>query len=430
METTDGLEPLGVGLSLHPDPTFLEMVIPLLDGVDFIEIAPETVWCARGDGTLTFSDSADLFTRLARRFPVAAHGLGLSPGTVMAGEPNDDWQRHWLEMAAASQRRFDFVWYLDHLGVARQGAHISALPLPLSDDVAEVEAVIESVRALRTVNPFAGFENAAWYFKRCVDEPALVARLVEESGAWLLLDAHNVFTQCINGGIDWKSVIDALPLHRVLCMHVSGGSESEPEWLPSGRVMRLDSHDDAVPDTVFDILEYAAHRAPNLRGIVLERMEGTFAAEGADRLEHELQRLRAIWNRLRPNRRVNELGAPPHRDRLPQSEREAAGRRQDQLILAAHAANPRAVLGNDAPPPTESDGLRLTALITQKLRFERLLRGASEFESAFDADPTAFVKTFDRYAREVSPTAFFPSEERALWAAWSESGSSLGASPP
>lgn len=423
-----GLEPLGVGLNLYPDPTFLESVAPLLEHIDFIEIAPETVWTTSPDGALTFGASAELLAPLARRFPVAGHGLGLSPGTVMTGDSHDIWQHRWLEMAAASQQRFDFVWYLDHLGVVRQGGNTSVLHLPMSDDAAEIEAMAESVRALRAVNPFAGFENAAWYFKRCADEPALVARLIEDSGAWMLLDAHNVFTLCINHGLDWKTVIDALPLHRVLCMHVSGGSQSDSGWLPSGRVMRLDSHDDAVPDTVFDILEYAAHRAPNLRGIVLERLEGTFEVEGAARLEHELRRVRAIWNRVRPNRRVDPLDAPASRDRLPQEAREAAARRQHQLILAAHAANPLAILGKNAPPPSEVDGLRLSALITQKLRFERLLRAIPALENDFDANPTAFVKTFDRYAREVSPTAFFPSEERALWTAWIASGYSRGAS--
>lgn len=38
---------------------------------------------------------------------------------------------------------------------------------------------------------------------------------------------------------------------RVLELHLSGGSDSGPDWLPSRRVLRLDSHDGAVPEPVW-----------------------------------------------------------------------------------------------------------------------------------------------------------------------------------
>ena len=67
-------------------------------------------------------------------------------------------------------------------------------------------------------------------------------------------------------------------------------------------------------------------------------------------------------------------------------------------------------------------GLRMTALLVAKLRFERLLRGSPEAEAWFDRAPEAFTAAFHRYHVEVPPAAFFPREEGAAFARWMERG--------
>ena len=64
------------------------------------------------------------------------------------------------------------------------------------------------------------------------------------------------------------------------------------------------------------------------------------------------------------------------------------------------------------------DGVRMTALLVARLRFERLLRACPEAEAAFAAQPAAFAADFRRYHAEVAPTAFFPAGEAALYRAW------------
>ena len=90
-----------------------------------------------------------------------------------------------------------------------------------------------------------------------------------------------------------------LDLAKVIEIHVSGGGESSPAWLPSGRVLRLDSHDGAVPELVWRMLEAVAPRCPNLRGVTLERMEGTLRDGDELVLAGEFERLRAIVQRRR-----------------------------------------------------------------------------------------------------------------------------------
>lgn len=66
----------------------------------------------------------------------------------------------------------------------------------------------------------------------------------------------------------------------------------------------------------------------------------------------------------------------------------------------------------------DADGVRMTALLVARLRFERLLRGSPVAEASFDRDPAAFARDFRRYHREVPPRAFFPRDEAALFGAW------------
>jgi uncharacterized protein (UPF0276 family) len=103
-----------------------------------------------------------------------------------------------------------------------------------------------------------------------------------------------------NFGFDPADYLRRLDLAKVIEIHVSGGGESSPAWLPSGRVLRLDSHDSAVPELVWRMLESVAPRCPNLRGVTLERMEGTVADGDELLLAYELDRVRAI---VQPQRR-------------------------------------------------------------------------------------------------------------------------------
>jgi hypothetical protein len=64
----------------------------------------------------------------------------------------------------------------------------------------------------------------------------------------------------------------------------------------------------------------------------------------------------------------------------------------------------------------DADGVRMTALLVARLRFERLLRGSPDAEAWFDRDPADFSATFKRYHAAVLPTAHFPRAEAELFA--------------
>jgi hypothetical protein len=61
----------------------------------------------------------------------------------------------------------------------------------------------------------------------------------------------------------------------------------------------------------------------------------------------------------------------------------------------------------------DADGLRLSALLVARLRFERLVRGSGAAAAWFDRDPAGFAAYFRAYHAEVPPRAFTPAAEAA-----------------
>ena len=286
-----------VGITLQPDRRYLDLLHPLFDdAVDYYEVAPETLWRLGADGSMIPNAFHREFLELAARTgkPFVAHGVGLSLGTA---DPGDRARLgRWLERIAADHREYRFLWYTDHLGATTLDAHGVALPIALPMTAAMAEVVRERLRALRGVVVDVGFENSVFYFLLgdWLDEPAFFDRILSEPGTHLLLDVHNLFTMAINLGADAQEYLARIDLSRVIDIHLAGGGRSDPAWLPSGRTFRLDSHDHCVPEEVWELYEHAAPRCPNLRGVTLERMEGTVEPADVEILRGELARAREV----------------------------------------------------------------------------------------------------------------------------------------
>jgi hypothetical protein len=111
-------------------------------------------------------------------------------------------------------------------------------------------------------------------------------------------------------------------------------------------------------------------------------------------------------------------------------------RRIARVLLAADPARALAAAARDRrlPPAlrrafaaADVDGVRLSALLVARLRFERLLRGDPAAERWFEEDPAGFAAAFRAYHAAVAPSAFFPAAEAALFRAWRLSARPAGA---
>lgn len=63
-------------------------------------------------------------------------------------------------------------------------------------------------------------------------------------------------------------------------------------------------------------------------------------------------------------------------------------------------------------------GVRLSALLVAKVRFERLVQGSTEASEWFDDDPAGFARAFRDYHEAVPPRSFFPAAEARAFEAW------------
>ena len=290
-----------VGITLQPEQAYLELLQPAFDDADYFEVAPETTWRVDRDGAWVPNDYWRRFLEegRSRGKPFVAHAVLGSLGTAAASDR--DRQQRWLARLAEDQEQFAYRWITDHLGASVLGEHALALPIALPMDDAAADLVRERLVALQQVAPDAGFENSAFYFLLgdWRDEPAFFERILSAPRTHLLLDLHNVYTNAQNLGFDARDYLDRLDLSRVIEVHVSGGVDSPPEWLPGGATRRLDSHDAAVPDEVWELLPLVLPRCRNLRGVTLERMEGTVGERDVDDVRGELRRIREVLRATR-----------------------------------------------------------------------------------------------------------------------------------
>ena len=211
--------------------------------VDFVELLVDN---ALGRGGRT----RGVVERARDTWPTVLHGVALSIG---GPDPLDlDYLDRVAELAHAAGAR----WYTDHLcwssgfGVE----YHDLIPLPATREA--VERVVERVRTVqaRLDLPF-GLENPSVYVRYADDELSeaeFLRAVLEGADCGLLLDVNNVYVNSLNHGGDPRDVIAALPLERVMQIHLAG----------HGRVgdVVIDTHGAPMVDPVLDLYAYTLAR--------------------------------------------------------------------------------------------------------------------------------------------------------------------------
>ncbi len=186
--------------------------------------------------------------RLAERFPVSVHGVGLSIG----GEGPLDRDhltrlRHlcdWLQPASFSEH---LAW----------STHDSAflndlLPLPytaatlarVARHIDEVQGRLGRQMLLENPSTYLAFAESDW------EETAFLAEIARRTGCGLLLDVNNVFVACTNQQTDPWAWLARFPLHLVGEIHLGG---HHPDRDDTGATLLIDSHSTEVADPVWGL---------------------------------------------------------------------------------------------------------------------------------------------------------------------------------
>lgn len=236
--------PTGVGLGLRW--AFIDEVAEGAPApLRFFEVSPEN-YMRRG-GTI-----ARALHAVAERHPLLAHGLMMNVGGTTELDPT------YLRELRAFLRRIDAPWHSDHLcWTGSDGAILHDL-LPLPHDPAAVRRCVEQILRIQDALglPFA-VENISYYLVPAggMPEVELIAEVLERADCPLLLDVNNVQVNADNHGFEAEAFIDALPLERVVQLHVAGG-----ERRPALDGLVIDTHGTDVSPRVQALMARVVER--------------------------------------------------------------------------------------------------------------------------------------------------------------------------
>ncbi|MBL0184945.1 MAG: DUF692 family protein [Candidatus Obscuribacter sp.] len=222
----------------------------------------------------------DLLNKFSSASALIGHGVNLSLLSAQFTKR----QQEWLEYTREEFNSRRYVHASEHFGFSEAGPIAQAAPLAVPMDAQSLHLGKEMLKryADATQCP-VGLENLAFAFslEDVKRQGEFIDQLISSVDGFLLLDLHNIYCQVANFDLDALELLHSYPLSKVKEMHLSGGS-----WSPSlsGKriAVRRDTHDDAVPQEVFNLTALALKLCPNTQFVILERLGNTM-------LEPELQ---------------------------------------------------------------------------------------------------------------------------------------------
>ena len=266
----------GIGLGLRYDLS-QELLERRPRSISWVEVHPEN-YIDRG------GQYGENLERAREEWPVLTHGLTACFGTTEALEPG------YLGDLRRFLRDLQVPWHSEHLclGGADGRFFHDLLPLPFTAEAAATAAQ-RLVEARDALDLPVALENVSYYAPQTsngLSEVDFVTEVLERADAKLLLDVNNVYVNSENFGFEPREYIDRVPLERVVQIHVAGH-----ELRPDG--LRIDTHGEAIPDPVYELLEYTLERT----GPVPVLLERDTNIPPLDDLLTEIEQLWAIYGR-------------------------------------------------------------------------------------------------------------------------------------
>lgn len=196
-----------------------------------------------------------LLERLADRYPLSVHGVGLSlagPGRL---------SRSHLARLSGVCRRYRPALVSEHLAWSgTAGIHLPNL-LPTPYTRAMLRRVADRVDAVQqTLGRVILIENPASYVAwetSWIDEAEFLSELASRSGCGLLLDVNNLHVSGVNLGVAPGPYLDRLDPARVGEIHLAGHAVTQDE---GDHPLLLDTHGAPVDEAVWRLYGAALER--------------------------------------------------------------------------------------------------------------------------------------------------------------------------
>ena len=245
----------------------------------WIDSKPKDVNCLEITAEHFFQDGEEHLAKLAQRFPLFVHGLGLSLGTP---GPLDE-QR--LEQFARVVRLAKPDWISDHIAFTRTAeadlGHLNPVP-PTSENMKVIADHAREVSE-RCQKPFL-LENITSHIQLTgnLSETTFLNQLCERADCGLLLDVTNLFINSRNHGYDALKWLHEIEPRRITQLHLVGYSRVGERY--------TDSHSQPIQEELIELAQAVVRYAP-VKAIILERDEDFPATH---ELELEIAKLKRI----------------------------------------------------------------------------------------------------------------------------------------
>jgi uncharacterized protein len=288
-------------VSCNLDNQLLQATLPLFaaEKVEAIEWSFDTLYKVR--------EIPDWFVELLQAFGqegrLIGHGVYFS---LFSGKWTAEQQR-WLDHLRKVSSRFSFDHITEHFGFMtgedfHKGAPIS---VPYNSETLAI-GIDRLQRIQEACSCPVGLENLAFSYslEEVQRHGEFLSKLVDPVNGFIIMDLHNLYCQLQNFSLDFETLIRAYPLDRVREIHISGGS-----WEPSGiqpkRTIRRDTHDDAVPEAVFELLKQSLPLCRNLKFVVLEQLGvALHTVESQQQFQTDFDKMQAIVNAFNTQARL------------------------------------------------------------------------------------------------------------------------------
>lgn len=248
---THALPELGFGLGLRP--THYPYIFEQQPPVDWFEIISENFMDTDGKPKRNLA-------RIKEHYPIVMHGVSMSIGSV------DALNSEYLTKLKALIDWVQPAWVSDHLcwtGVAHKNTH-DLLPLPYTEEslkhivqrICEVQDRLGRRIALENPSTYLEFQHST------IPEAEFIAAMAQAADCHLLLDVNNVYVTSYNHRLDAQQYLDALPLDRVIQVHLSGHRNKGSHI--------VDTHDDHVTEAVWGLYQAVVQRAGRVPNTMIE----------------------------------------------------------------------------------------------------------------------------------------------------------------
>lgn len=219
----------------------------------------------------------DLLMSYSEADRLIGHGVFFSLFSGRWSKEQEGWLRHLQKVS----KHFNFQHITEHFGFMTGANFHDGAPISIPFTAKTLSIGQDRLQRIQQACACpVGLENLAFSYSLSEVERHgdFLAQLVAPVNGFLILDLHNFYCQLHNFNLPFEILLEKYPLPLVREIHISGGSWEASEISP-GKNIRRDTHDDAVPDTVFDLLAKTIPRCPNLRFVVLEQMGTALTSE-------------------------------------------------------------------------------------------------------------------------------------------------------